>query len=224
MKTAEVLALTGEGWLAPLASRSTPPVRVRLTHPVRHGDRTLEEVVLGPLRGIHARNAPTSWDTHEAVLLLAGRLSGLPDVVLDQLQGPDLLDVIDATTGLLWPLLELPAARQNAGLGDYPALPDELELELSEPVQKGGLAASRLRFRPMTGKLIRKLPARLELRHLADVVCGLAQLEPALFDELAGRDLQAALGVAQCFFASTRPSGPPSSGSSPSATAGPPTP
>lgn len=224
MKTAEVLALFGEGWLAPLASRSAAPVRVALSAPVQHGGRKLEEVVLGAVRGRHARNCPSSWETHDAVLQYAGRLSGLPDVVLDQLVGADLLAVIDATTGLLWPLLELPAARANAGAGEYPQLPEELELELSAPVVRGGMAASRLRFRPMTGKLIRRLPSRLELRHLPTVVCGLAELDPELFDELEGRDLQAALGVAQCFFASTRRSGPPSSELSPPATAGPPTP
>lgn len=218
-------ALFGEGWLLPLESRALEPQTLELAKPVTHGGQTLERVTLGVVKGIHARQAPATWETHDALLRMAGLLSGLPDSVLDQLEGGDLVAVIDATLRLLWPLLELPAtgaALEGAAHRPWPSLSAPFTLQLSKKIKAEGEARSSLTFHPITGKLVRKFPNNLETRQLPALVEGLTGITSELFDQLEGLDLSRALGVAQCFFAGTRPTTrAPGPGSPPSSTGAP---
>lgn len=212
--------LLGEGWLIPLAARALEQ-RVPLENPVRHGTQELRELVLVPLAAKHLRDAPPSWDDHGKLLNLAGKLTGLPDVVLDQLQGGDVVAVVDATLRALWPVLELPGNGHAAEPPrPWPEVPAPHTLELEHPVRSGGDARSRLVFQAITGKVMRKLPTRLELRHLPMLVEQLTGAPAELVDELAGADLNRALGVAQCFFACTPATGAARGRGSPSPSAG----
>lgn len=203
--------LLGEGWLIPLANRATEPQVVELATPITHGGETVLRVTLGPVKGKHARAAPSSWEDHQALLHMAGLLSGLPDSVLDQLEGGDLVAVIDGTLRLLWPILELPAvgvSLEGAARRPWPELRAPLTLKLEKVVRSGSEAASSLTFGPITGKIVRKLPNHLETKMLTRLIEALTGVAPELIDELEGVDLNRALGVAQCFFAATRPTGP----------------
>lgn len=195
--------LLGEGWLIPAEARQLEQ-RITLARPVTHGTTQLAELVLAPLAAKHLRDAPQAWDDHDKLLRLAGKLTGLPDVVLDQLQGGDVVALVDATLRALWPVLELPA---NGGAATparaWPVIPAPFTLELERPIRVGDVARSRLEFHELTGKIMRKLPTRLETRHLPLLVGLLADVPPEVVDELAGADLNRALGVAQCFFACT---------------------
>jgi len=206
--TPTIQELLGEGWLISPEHRARTSQVVRLEHAVQHGGQTLQEVTLGLLKGKHVRAAPSSWETHEALLRVAGLLSGLPDSVLDQLQGGDLLAVIDATMRLLWPIFELPAvgaSLDGEARRPWPEIPSPYTLELAKVLRVGVEAVSSITFQPITGKLVRKLPNHLETKLLPKLVEGLTGLRPELFDELECEDLNRVLGVAQCFFGATRP-------------------
>lgn len=208
-----VAELLGEGWLIPVAERALEPQVVQLAHAVKHGARELDSITLGNLKGVHVRRAPETWETHEPLLLMAGLLSGLPDGVLDQLEGQDLHAVVGATMRALWPILELPAVAADLPAPKtrpWPIVDAGLELVLTKRISAGGDARSSLTFRSITGKMVRRLPTTLSTRHLPGLVQDLAQIGPELFDQLEGVDLQRALGVAQCFFAGSRRTTAPS--------------
>jgi hypothetical protein len=219
MTTEELAALFAEGWAYRLEDRPQGATIVELERTLQHGGEVLRTVEVRPVRGVHARQAPDSWDSHDGLLSMAGLLTGLPDVVLDGLSGGDLAGVLDAVQAQLWPLLELPAAHANMPepeVGEerkphhrvpVPALPAPFTLELEKRASAGGDAVSRLEFRAVTGKDCRGLPNSLQIRHLPRLVEKLAGITPAIFDALEGRDLQRALGVAQCFFVGTRRTG-----------------
>jgi hypothetical protein len=223
MANEELQAALAEGWLVPLDLRPTAPVVVELSHPIRHGARELAALEIGLLRGVHVRQAPESFEEHDATLRMLGLLSGLPDSVLDQLTGADLTTAIDRTLTILWPLFELPAnavGMPEPHRRDWPALGAPLELELVKPVRAGTDVLSRVTFQAITGKIVRRLPNRLQNRHLPALVEGLSGMRPEQFDQLEGLDLSRALAVAQCFFAATRPRPVGSGHSSPTGTAG----
>lgn len=213
----------GEGWLVPLDRRPQGPTELALSTPIVHGSERLHSITIRQLRGVHVRQAPEAFDTHDATLRMLGLLSGLPDSVLDQLAGEDLTAAINATLEHLWPLFELPA--NGAGLpGElrrpWPELRAPLELDLEQRVKVGSDATSRLTFSPLTGKIVRRLPNRVTLPALPALVEALTGCSRQVFDELTGPDLQRALAVAQCFFGATQPRGSGSGRSSPTGMAG----
>lgn len=222
-------ALLDTGWLVPVADRPIGVHRVLLHKPVKHGAQTVEVVSIDPARGIHARNAPApaKWETLDALLEMAGRLTGQPDGVLDQLEAEDLGAVVDGVTRQLWPLLELPAGRSllpAPHAREVPILPAPYTIGLNSRVRDGEDTLSSLTFNAITGKVARRLPNRLELSDLPGLVVALTGISPAAFDRLEGIDLNRTLAVAQCFFVATRRSGRGSSPSSLPGITGPPEP
>jgi hypothetical protein len=78
------------------------PVTVKLRKPIQFGSQVIEELTFRPVTAKDLRRLPVldgfSMDT---VLVLAGRLSGQPDPVIDKLTGADLAEVIDLVTGFM---------------------------------------------------------------------------------------------------------------------------
>lgn len=77
-------------------------VTIDLEHPVMHGTQEVTQLVLqGPLRGKHLKGIPLDTITFDHVLLIAGRMCGQVPTVMEQLQGDDLMRVIQETSGFL---------------------------------------------------------------------------------------------------------------------------
>jgi hypothetical protein len=77
-------------------------VTIELKHPVMHGTEEVTRLeLLGPLRGKHLRGIPLENITFDHVLMIAGRMCGHVPTVMEQLQGDDLMRVIQETSGFL---------------------------------------------------------------------------------------------------------------------------
>jgi hypothetical protein len=78
------------------------PVTVKLRKPIQFGSQVIEELTFRPVTAKDLRRLPVldgfSMDT---VLVLAGRLSGQADPVIDKLTGSDLEEVIDLVSGFM---------------------------------------------------------------------------------------------------------------------------
>ncbi len=71
------------------------PKTIVLHTPVTHGDLTISELTFSrPLKGKDMRGIPLSIGM-EHLLLLAGRVCGQPPSVMEQLEGDDLLAVLE---------------------------------------------------------------------------------------------------------------------------------
>ena len=84
------------------AQAGQKPHTVQLRHPVQHGGVTITELTFRPARAKDFRRfkMETGYEI-EGIIVLAGRLCGQPDIVIDQLTGDDLAEVIDLVTGFM---------------------------------------------------------------------------------------------------------------------------
>lgn len=227
MKTSELSSLLGEGWLVPLESRpASYPVIVPLEHPITHGGESLSELKIGDVRGIHVRQCPQDWSSNGAYLLMLGLLTGLPDSVIDQLEGNDLATALIRVREVCWPIFELPGVAAESKDPDvhreWPTLDAPLELELETPLRVGQDAFSTITFRSMTGRIIRRLPSGLRWKDHPRLIELLTGLDPKAVDQLSGVDLNRALAVAECFFAGSLVTRGAPGGPSPRPSPGPP--
>jgi hypothetical protein len=195
--------------------RRADQLTVRLTRPVRHGERELSEVALGPLKALHVRQAPRDAQESEGLFDLAGRLSGLPPSVLDQLVGEDVGNVLQATLTVSWPMLDLPvqweevwrleAERASTPRRRLPEYRGGYELALVRPLRAERDTLSLLRFSELTGRVARRCPPDvLPTSKLPWLVEELTGAPRAAVDELTGLDLNRALALAQLFFLAIR--------------------
>lgn len=78
------------------------PVTVKLKHPIALGSQTIEELTFRPVTGKDMRRLPMIDGLEmDAILTLAGRLSGQSDPVIDKLTGEDLEEVISLVSGFM---------------------------------------------------------------------------------------------------------------------------
>ena len=198
-----------EAVLFPAESRLLGPQVLELARPPRHGGADLARLELRALAGKHVRQLSSEWGKQSSFFLAAGLLTGLPDGALDQLEGEDVGGLLELVQRMLWPVFDLPSSWVNMDderrLEEYPRLAQPYELVLDAPARAGRDEVGRLVFRPMTGRVARSCPTKLELRRLPWLVEQLTGSPAAVVDELAGRDLNRALVVAQCFFAASPP-------------------
>lgn len=77
------------------------PKTIVLQHPVSHGAENITELIFSrPMKGRDLRGLPLSMG-FEHLLVLAGRLCGQPPSVMEQLEGEDLLTVVE-TAGVFF--------------------------------------------------------------------------------------------------------------------------
>ena len=204
-----------DGVFIPAATR-TDRATVRLDRPVMHGERELAEITLGPLKAAHVRQAPSNVQDSEGLFDLAGRLSGLPPSVLDQLTGTDVGDVLQAALAVAWPMLDLPVQWEEvwrleaarAGAKEPRRLPEfrgGYVLILEKPLQVERETLTQLRFSELTGRVARRCPPDvLPTSKLPWLVEELTGARREIVDQLEGRDLNRALALAQLFFLAIR--------------------
>lgn len=194
--------------------------RLRLSVPVHHGTRELEELEFLELTGAHVRRAPPDWRETGNLFAFAGQLTGLPDSVFDQLRGADIGELIRVTVASSWPMLDLPVqwedvwrteAEAAAARGEkvearkLPSFPGGCVLELERRLETDRDQVTRLEFRELTGKIARQLPTDgIPVAKLPWLVGQLTGASAAALDKLAGRDLNRALALAQLFFLAIR--------------------
>lgn len=89
-------------WLAELADRAagvgvqSEPVTVKLRKPVKYGSRTVEQITLRPLKAKDMRRYREHDGNMGNAINFASHLSGEVAEVIDEIQGLDLRDVIEA--------------------------------------------------------------------------------------------------------------------------------
>jgi Phage tail assembly chaperone proteins, E, or 41 or 14 len=76
------------------------PVTVKLRTPIEFGSQRIEELAFRPLTGKDLRKLPEG-SSMDVTLVLAGRLSGQPDPVIDKLTGDDLWEVMTVVSGFM---------------------------------------------------------------------------------------------------------------------------
>lgn len=80
------------------------PVKIPLKTPIMHGGDEITELVFGremvagDLRGISVRDL-----THDNVLEIASRITGIPFPILRQLRVPDYMQINELIAGFLFP-------------------------------------------------------------------------------------------------------------------------
>lgn len=78
------------------------PVTVKLKTPIQFGSQLIEELSFRAPTGKDFRRLPiVSGLELDTVLVLAGRISGQPDAVIDKLTGDDLEEVISLVSGFM---------------------------------------------------------------------------------------------------------------------------
>jgi hypothetical protein len=81
----------------------TEPVTITLRNPIPHGkETTIEALTFRPPVAKDFRRLPLLEGYEmDTMLVLAGRLSAQPDVVIDKLAGDDLKEVLEAVSGFM---------------------------------------------------------------------------------------------------------------------------
>lgn len=75
---------------------------VQLRKPIQHGSEVITQLTLRPLKGKDMRRLKASTDQPMAMIIeLAGYLSGQVTQVIDELEGEDLREVMQAVSGFL---------------------------------------------------------------------------------------------------------------------------
>ena len=189
---------------------------IELERPVKHGNDELTKLEFRPLSGLHVRQLDFDETMGpDGYFDLAGKLTGLPDSVFDQLSAEDVGKVLGACQGLIWPALDLLNVGRDPDTGepamvDLPRLQAPFELKLERPVKDElhRQTVETLKFREVTGREARALPGgQIRVNQLPALIRKLTGVQPAIVDKLTGMDLRNALGVAQCFFGSIRATG-----------------
>lgn len=212
--TTEKLTTLPPPILYPESERISDPHTIDLERPVKHGSESLEAITFQPLSGLHVRQLKFDGEMGpDEYLTLAGKLTGLPDSVFDQLTADDVGQVLGACQGLIWPAIDLLNVTRDPETGepdtcDLPRLAAPFELKLERPLKSDRQTVETLKFREVTGREARAFPAgNLAVHKIPGLIRKLTGVEPSIVDKLTGIDLRNALGVAQCFFGSIRATG-----------------
>lgn len=70
------------------------PVVVKLRKPIESGNSTITQLTFRPMKAKDLRRVKSSDSGMESTLKMAGWLSGQVDVVIDELEGADLAEVL----------------------------------------------------------------------------------------------------------------------------------
>lgn len=79
---------------------TTAPVTVKLREPITFGTQVIDELVIRKPKGKDFRQLPMEPGMGD-ILDLAGRLSGQPKPIIDELGAEDLLEVMNVVGGFL---------------------------------------------------------------------------------------------------------------------------
>ncbi len=82
------------------------PVVIKLRHPITFGSRTIEQITIRPVKAKDLRSIKPGSDPMATTLLMASKLSGQTDEVIDELSGDDLRDVLDAVNTFFFAIQE----------------------------------------------------------------------------------------------------------------------
>ena len=74
---------------------------VKLRTPIDFGSQRIEELTFRTPAGKDFRRLPPDGSSMDVTLILAGRLSGQPDAVIDKLSGDDLWEVMTIVGGFM---------------------------------------------------------------------------------------------------------------------------
>ena len=183
------------------------PTVIALESPVTHGKETIAEIVLQPLTGKFYRALPTELGPDE-LLTLAGKLSGLPDSVLDKLDLEDGTAVLraaqDAIAAVVQPeRVQALQAHINAG-GDIEKPKSPVTIKLSAPIQireTDGKKRELVEFTigSLTARALRTLPPAsqsLGPKHACLLAERLIREGTAGLSQIMARDLVDALNPA----------------------------
>ena len=78
------------------------PVTIELEHPIEFGSKTIAELTFRPIKAKDLRRVKAPDHRRiEMTLELAGYLSGQPTQVIDELEGNDLMKVLDLVADFL---------------------------------------------------------------------------------------------------------------------------
>jgi hypothetical protein len=86
----------------PVEKTWNEPVVITLRKPITFGSRTITELTIRPCKGKDLRRIDERLGNTKTALSMAGWLSGEPTQVIDELEGQDLGEVMDAVNGFLF--------------------------------------------------------------------------------------------------------------------------
>lgn len=77
------------------------PIVIRLRKPIAFGSRTVAELTVRPVKAKYMRSVKQSDNSMESTLSMVSKLTGEVKEVIDELEGPDFRDVLEAVNGFL---------------------------------------------------------------------------------------------------------------------------
>lgn len=75
------------------------PVVIALRKPIAFGSRTISEITVRPVKAKYMRAIKETDGNMQSTLAMASKLTGEVREVIDELEGPDLRDVLEAVNG-----------------------------------------------------------------------------------------------------------------------------
>jgi hypothetical protein len=87
---------------AGVVSKQSTPITITLRKPVTYGSRTIDKITVRPVKGKHMRALRASDNPMAQTLLMASKLSGEVSEVIDELEGSDLHDVLEAVNAFFF--------------------------------------------------------------------------------------------------------------------------
>lgn len=89
------------------------PVVIKLRKPITLGNRTIDQITIRPVKAKHMRAIKQSDSDMATTLLMASKLSGEISEVIDELEGEDLREVLEAVNAFF--LAIQPTGRTSSG-------------------------------------------------------------------------------------------------------------
>lgn len=77
------------------------PVVYKLKYPVKHGSQPVEELTFRPLKFKDLKGVDLRGDPMGATLKMASKLCGIPEVIIGELEGDDIVEVSRIVTDFL---------------------------------------------------------------------------------------------------------------------------
>ncbi len=81
---------------------ASEPVTIKLRKPITIGNRTVEQLTIRPVKAKHMRAIKANDTSLSTTLLMASKLSGEISEVIDELEGDDLRDVLEAVNAFFF--------------------------------------------------------------------------------------------------------------------------
>ncbi len=85
---------------------ASEPVVIKLRSPIKFGSRTIDEITVRPVKAKHMRSIKESDGPLAVTLSMASKLTGETREIIDELEGHDLRDVLQAVNGFFLAIQE----------------------------------------------------------------------------------------------------------------------